>query len=301
MSHRPMALTLAVLAAAAGGLTSGTARALAQEEARPRIAVLDFGNASAFTYWGDRLGEAAADELTTQLVKTGKFHVMDRRRLRAILADSDLELRGAVDPNVAVEIGRLLGVQAIVTGTITRFDVEGRGGKLGPVSTRHSKVESVLDVRLVNATTGAVMLVADGDGKERFRLAVLDDSDLSSSYSAGVAQESLRPAVKEAARKIGRSDSRLASIAPAAPPGMVISADGDEVYIDRGSNYEVQVGQRFDVYRATEGLRGDDGSPVGAMKERVGRLEVVKVLPRAAVCRLLEGEAEQGDEVRSRP
>ena len=58
-----------------GGLP---AMPLSAQGARPRVAVMNFENNSTWASWGDNLGAAAADELTTQLVQSGQFTVIER-------------------------------------------------------------------------------------------------------------------------------------------------------------------------------------------------------------------------------
>src|SRR5690606_4134738 len=60
------AMRMAVLTAAVIGAVVLPAFA---EQNRPRVAVLNFENNSTWTYWGEHLGRAAADELVTQLLK----------------------------------------------------------------------------------------------------------------------------------------------------------------------------------------------------------------------------------------
>ena len=83
---RLTALAVALVCAAA-------APALAQQN-RPRVAVLNFANNSTWAYWGDHLGEAAADELVTQLLKDGRFSVIERAQLQSILAEQKLGASG---------------------------------------------------------------------------------------------------------------------------------------------------------------------------------------------------------------
>ena len=80
----PFALTLlvAVLTVAPPAETRGSP---AQE--RVRIAVINFENNSTWRYWGDNLGAAAADEFATQLVRSQRFTVIERRELEAILLE----------------------------------------------------------------------------------------------------------------------------------------------------------------------------------------------------------------------
>ncbi len=89
-----------------------------------RVAVMSFENNSTWSYWGDNLGKAAADELVTQLFKTGLFSVIERTRLDSLLAEQDLGASGAVDAATAARIGQLLGAQLILMGSITQFSID---------------------------------------------------------------------------------------------------------------------------------------------------------------------------------
>ena len=59
----------------------------AAQNGKVRIAVMNFENNSTWSWWGDNLGRAAADELTTQLFKGDLFSVIERAQLDAILAE----------------------------------------------------------------------------------------------------------------------------------------------------------------------------------------------------------------------
>ena len=50
---------------------SASAAEEAERDAKIRVAVMNIENNSNWHYWGDNLGYAAADELVTQLFKTG--------------------------------------------------------------------------------------------------------------------------------------------------------------------------------------------------------------------------------------
>lgn len=83
------------------------------------IAVVDFtdlqGNVT-------ELGRFLAEEFSIALVSAGKgFEIIDRVHLRSILAEHKLALTGVIDPKTARQLGRIAGVGAIVTGSITPF------------------------------------------------------------------------------------------------------------------------------------------------------------------------------------
>ena len=69
---------------------------------KPRIAVLEFKNKADNQYWWHGGAEAMQDVFVTELVKSGKFRVMDREALAAIMREKNLALSGDIDPSTAV-------------------------------------------------------------------------------------------------------------------------------------------------------------------------------------------------------
>lgn len=285
-----------VLAALALSIAHG---APVEAQQKVRIAVMDFANNSGWTYWGEQLGSAAADELVTQLVKSGEFSVIERERLQAILAEQQLGMSGAVTPSTAARIGELLGVQAILTGSITQFSIDRKSGGIGPVSANYTEAESRLDVRVVDTTTGEILLVAEGDGKKRLGGFAVEDVNFEQSFDRGVAQEALRPAVEKAVDRVLDAKTELESLEAPAARGNVVGANEGSYYVDRGENFGIEVGQRFDVYRVVDEIRDASGTLLDTVTEKVGVLEVTRVLSQSSICSLVEGEAAEGDEVRA--
>jgi len=65
-------------------------------------------------------GSAAADYLSHSLLAAGA-DVIERSRLEAVLAEQRLATQGALDPVTARRVGKLLGVDALVLGSVTRY------------------------------------------------------------------------------------------------------------------------------------------------------------------------------------
>ncbi|MCD6176900.1 MAG: hypothetical protein J7K29_03575 [Candidatus Cloacimonetes bacterium] len=105
-----------------------------------KIAVIEFadlnGNVTNF-------GSFIAEELITRIFMTNKFEVVERNLLNKVLAEQKLGITGFIDEESAISIGRLLGVEAIVTGSITDLvnDVK-------------------LNARLISTETGSIFSVA---------------------------------------------------------------------------------------------------------------------------------------------
>jgi len=86
---------------------------------KKRIAVVDFtdlkGNVT-------ELGRFLAEEFSVSLAGLGKgFEVVDRTHLKSIIAEHKLSTTGIIDPQTARKLGKIAGVEALVTGTITPF------------------------------------------------------------------------------------------------------------------------------------------------------------------------------------
>jgi curli biogenesis system outer membrane secretion channel CsgG len=263
--------------------------------------VVDFANTSAWTYWGPQLGAAAAAEFATQLVKSEEFTVIERQQLNAILAEQELSLSGVIDPSTVGEIGRLLGVQAILTGAVTQFSVKKTRVGVGPAAVEYNEAESKIDLRIVSTMTGEILMVDESSGKKRFGGVSFEDFDFHQDVDIGVAQEALRPAVENAVEHILEEKATLDALSAVVAGGEIVgSGEEGSVYIDRGENFGVEVGQQYDVYRVVEEIRDGAGNLLDALKKKVGVIEVTRVLSRSSICQVVEGEVKEGDAVSPR-
>lgn len=270
------------------------------EQNRPRVAVLNFENNSTWTYWGEHLGRAAADELVTQLLKDGRFTVVERAQLDAVLAEQRLGATGAVDAGTAAKIGRILGVQYILTGSITQFSVERTSVGIrafGGIGGSVANAESKLDVRLINTETAEIVLAAEGQGNKRMGGGSFRGTGAERTFEQGAAQEALRPAIEQVVAQLGARAGELQAAMPAAPAGQIVGMKGDLVYINRGQAAGVQVGQRFAVSRVVDEIRDADGTVLDRVVDRVGVLEVTQVLSQSAICRIVDGDVRVNDTI----
>lgn len=144
-----MAAVLAVWAVAVhaqGGLDQRVAELSQQiakemtEYQKTTIAVVQFtdldGNVTDF-------GKYLAEELITRLFQTKKFKVIERQLLNKIISEQKLSLTGMVDPTSAKQLGKVLGVDAVASGTITDLAQSLR-----------------VNARLISTETGEIFAVA---------------------------------------------------------------------------------------------------------------------------------------------
>lgn len=88
---------------------------------KTKIAVLDFQMQGEESTSKD-MGKIVAEWLITGLVETGRFDVIERRLLEKILEEQKLGASGAIDPTSAAQLGKILGVKTIVSGTVTSLE-----------------------------------------------------------------------------------------------------------------------------------------------------------------------------------
>ena len=133
---------------------------------KPRIAVLEFKNKADNQWWYHGGATAAQDVFVTELVKSGKFRVVDREQLEAMMQEKHLTQSGDIDPKTAMKLGKLLGVNYLLTGAVTEYgntDVSGGGGG---VSAGKRKFVAALNARLINASTGEVLWADEATQEE---------------------------------------------------------------------------------------------------------------------------------------
>jgi curli biogenesis system outer membrane secretion channel CsgG len=86
-----------------------------------KIAVADFGGPG-------RSGSQAAAILTSEVYKTGYFNMFERQEMERILDERDFAVSGLVDDATAAEMGRILGVEALILGEVTSYSADDKQG-----------------------------------------------------------------------------------------------------------------------------------------------------------------------------
>ena len=163
----------------------GAASFQAPQGRKKRVAVFDFDYAtvrtnSAALFGTDiDIGKGIADLLVKNLVTDGTYSVIERKQLDKILAEQNFSNSDRANPASAAKIGKILGLDAIIVGSITEFgnetkntNVGGGGGNfhgfgVGGFGHKDSKANVMLDARLVDIDTAEILGVAEGKGQSK--------------------------------------------------------------------------------------------------------------------------------------
>ncbi len=84
---------------------------------KTKIAVLDF-QLQGKQFSSEDMGKIVAEWFITAMVREGRFDVVERRMLQKVLSEQKLAMSGVVDATSATQIGKLLGVKVIITGSV---------------------------------------------------------------------------------------------------------------------------------------------------------------------------------------
>lgn len=262
---------------------------------KKRIAVTKFENKVTGVYGNWRLGDGFSEMLTTELMKTGQFVVVERQALQDVLGEQELGQSGVVRKETAAKVGQVLGAQIIVRGVVSEFTLNesGGGGGIGiagfRIGGKSSNAHVAVDIRLVDTTTGQVLQSHNAVGKAE-----------SSGVSVGVARgdvdfgadafkntplgQATRQAIRDAVQFIILNMGKMPFSAK------VIKVEGNKVYINAGSQMNIKRGFKFYAYSVGEDLIDPDtGLKLGADEKLLGTVEVRDVQEKYSIGFLASG------------
>ena len=151
--------------------TTQPATQLAQATAKKRLVVMDFDYGTTNSYYTSYRGVGAAkgisELLINELVNNGTYTVVDRSKLEQVLKQENRS--GTMDAGTAAEIGKKLGVDAVLIGTITKFNIDkqsGGGSFMGiGGGSQKTKATVQIDVRLIGTASGDILATAKAVGE----------------------------------------------------------------------------------------------------------------------------------------
>ncbi len=159
-------LNRVILAAFLGLGLIGSANAASGN--KPSVGVAEFRNESGAAWWRGGVGWELSGLLSNELAATGKFRVVERSKLEAVLAEQNMAATGRVKNGP--RIGQLSGAQYLVMGTVTSYEENtkstGGGISFGGISVggNSQKAYLAIDIRVVNTTTGELDFVRTVEG-----------------------------------------------------------------------------------------------------------------------------------------
>ena len=235
----------------------------------PRIAVVGITSTAPGYFWrsDSPLSLGATDLMINALLKTNRFRVFERAKLDLLLQEQNFQhFSGLVDQTTAVKLGKMIGVDAILTGSITNISFKkSEGIKIGPIKVGKSYAKVVMTIRIIDVTTGEILF------------SIVQEEEASKSGVSGVlpipipggiefSQEKvvdILSAVELICNKVvlnfvAKMDKKTVEISSAPLEGYVVKVESTssgtitQVYINLGKNSGICVGDEIRIYREGE-------------------------------------------------
>lgn len=232
MKVRSLILSLATALAVA--VPASAAPKAAPSATAPRLAILDFKAAPGcwagwrFGGWGnnmDTISDQLRDLFTTEIVTVShkRIRLIERERLQDIRNELQFQQSGEVDTSTVLKVGKLLGVQFVMTGKVTRFAYKESGVKTGwgvgalvgrmtgdslagdvagSVNVHKASFTGRLDIRLIDIQTGEILGAWTDDGKVADHAVEIAGTGTEMNYDEELVNKVFEPVVQRLTPKL---------------------------------------------------------------------------------------------------
>ncbi len=257
-----------------------------------KIAVLPVreGNVNWYGWNEDEIIDGITEKITNELVDKNGISVVERSQIDKVMSEQNFGMSGRIDSATAGEIGEILGVNYLLTSSVTQMQVEESGGiSVGPLSV--SSLTAFVNVtgRIIDTRTAEI--VDSVEGKSEKKESSLSINELqgisfgSKAFSESVLGKSIDEAVKLFVDSI---DSKKMSKSTDSLEGVkVVKIMGDKLIINSGSSHGIEEGQTGEIIRLVEVESLDE-----AVKMPIGEVKVFSVNNKSsAIVTLVEIES----------
>ena len=218
---------------------------------KPSIAVIKFENRAAAPVQWD-LGSGTRDVLVDRLMKTGRYHVIERPEINEIVKELKFQHAGMTRPEDKAALGKIKNVQYLIKGTITDFaQVSGiaGGAKKGMFDIFGSDNRAIVSI---------ILYVADVESGEIVSCESIEESVHASNVSVNVMYKDVSfggtafyktPLGQATARVIDRAVAKITDtvasrkwtprIAAVQPDGTVLLNGGQNRGLSKGDEFTV--------------------------------------------------------------
>jgi len=280
------------------------------QQKKKRVAVLDFeygtvhDTISALFGTDYDVGRGICDLVVEKLVSDGEYSVIERKALDAVLAEQNFSNSDRANPATAAKIGKIMGVDAIITGSITQFGRDDKSMKVGGGAFSHwggrfgvggfgkkkAKAVVALTARMIDTSTAEILAVAHGKGEsERKGVSLLGAGggggsgggggiDMSNSnFAATILGEAVYQAVDQLAKELdtqaGKLPTRQVKI-----DGLVADSTDGVLILNIGSNAGVKVGDRYAIKRPVREVKDPaTGRVLRTITQQIGEVVITEV------------------------
>jgi curli biogenesis system outer membrane secretion channel CsgG len=232
----------------------------------------------------DPLGKQASDMLASRLVASNKFLVFERQDISKLKQEQ-----------VILKEGELIGVDALVLGSVTEFgrSTTGKAGFLS--STKIQNARAKVEVRLVDARTGYAFFSATGTGEASTESGEIAGFGSRADYDGSLNDRAIGAAI---------SDLQVALMAKLEERPWrtdILKVAGNKIFISGGQRQGIKVGDLVSLMVQGETVKsGQTGFAITLPPSSIGKAKVVGLFGdnesnEGAIAEIISGTAKSPD------
>ena len=249
-----------------------------QAEARGSLTVLPFKAVSS----ARELGDILTNQLMADLSDNASVFLVDRSNIKDILDEQGLGKTGVIAKNTAVQMGRVQGVDYLLTGGVfSPQNIPLRKGMKAPV-TRFN-----VSWKLLDTTTGQILL-ADTNSRDMPKTMVKKDGKrvwVTPPDAAGTALTGISHDISQSIQQ------RLVQCVDAVHVAFI---DGSTIYIDGGSSKNIRVDDVFSIVQDGAAIRDPrSGKFLGYQQKVLCRIRIEHVDAELSYGRVSAGSSDR--------
>jgi curli biogenesis system outer membrane secretion channel CsgG len=222
--------------------------------------------------------------------------------LDKILAEQNFSNSDRANPATAAKIGQILGVDAIIMGSITKFGRDDksksfggaglapRGFGIGGIKKNESKAVCAISARLVDTNTGEILAAVTGEGESKRSGTSLIGGGAGTggggvggfdTHASNFGQTLLGEAVTQAVTDVGGQLGVSAANVPTRKvevAGVVADVSGSTLIINVGSKTGLKVGDKLEISHAGRQIKDPTtGKVLKTITTKIGEATVTEI------------------------
>jgi curli biogenesis system outer membrane secretion channel CsgG len=206
----------------------------------------------------DPLGRQTGDMLSARLVESGRFIVLERLDVAAVMAEQ--AIAGG---------GDIVGADTLVVGSLTEFGraAEGQSGFLS--NTKRQVARAKVEVRLVDVRTGHAYFSATGTGEAGVEQGTVMGFGSRADYDATLNDRAIGAAISDVLSSlVGKLEERPWR-------SDILKVEGQQVFISGGTRQGLKPGDRLAIMRSGDRMKsGQSGFEIDLPPSRIAEVVV---------------------------
>jgi len=254
------------------------------------------------------IGKGIRDLTVEKLVNGGKYSVIERAMLDRIMLEQNDSNSDRFDSNSAAKIGKLLGVDAIIVGSITKFGRDdqntsvgggafsGLTGGLGGFGRKKATAVVAITTRVIDVNTAEILAVVTGNGASTRKSTSVGGRGRSGGSGGGggvsmgasgfgetIIGEATLGAVTNVAAGLDEQSTKI-QVTTHVVEGLIADFAGGIVTLTVGSNQGVKLGTVFSINKVVREIKHPvTGAVIRRVEESVGSVTIDDVAEDWAV------------------